>query len=70
VTWPFPEPLAPGPTVIQLALLAAVQVHPAAALTVTAPLAPVAGTDCEEGETVKLHMPSWVILTIFPAARM
>jgi hypothetical protein len=40
VTKPLPLPVAPEVTVIQLALLTAVHVHPAEVLTVTAPLPP------------------------------
>jgi hypothetical protein len=44
LTVPFPDPLAPLVTVSQLALLVAVQVHPAGAVTVTEPLPPPATT--------------------------
>jgi len=45
VTVPFPLPDAPATTVIQLALLAAVQLHPAVAVTATEPLPPALPID-------------------------
>jgi hypothetical protein len=48
----LPVPLAPEVTVIQVALLTAVQAHPAAAVTATVPLVPAATTDWLTGEIV------------------
>jgi hypothetical protein len=45
VTVPLPDPLAPPVTLIQLALLVAVQAHPAPAAIEIEPLPPDAGTD-------------------------
>lgn len=45
VTVPLPDPLAPPVTLIQLALLVAVQSHPAPAAIEIEPLPPDAGTD-------------------------
>jgi hypothetical protein len=50
-TDPFPLPLAPV-TVNHDAELAAVQSHPFAAVTVTVPLPPSAGTDSDVLESV------------------
>jgi hypothetical protein len=52
---PLPEPVAPAVTVIQVALLTAVQLHPAAVVTVVDPVPPAAGTDWLEGEIVNEH---------------
>jgi len=51
VTVPLPEPLAPPVTVIQLALLVAVQAHPVSAVIEMEPVPPAAGTDWEVGES-------------------
>ncbi len=51
-TVPFPVPLAPEVTVSQLALLAAVQAHPAGVVTVTEPVAAGAVNDCTLAEIV------------------
>jgi hypothetical protein len=48
-TEPLPDPVAPAVTVIQLALLAAVQPHPLPAVTEIVPDPPDAATDCEVG---------------------
>ena len=55
VTVPLPDPLAPPVTTIQLALLAADQVHPAVVVTVIEPVPPAAGTDCDTGEIEYAH---------------
>ena len=47
---PLPEPEEPPVTVIQAALLAAVQAHPAPAVTATLPLLSVLGNDWLVGE--------------------
>ena len=49
VTEPLPEPVA-GVHVSQAALLDGVQAHPAPALTLSVPLAPVAAADALVGE--------------------
>jgi hypothetical protein len=49
VTVPLPDPVAVPVTVSQLALLVAVHVQPAAAVTLTDPVLAVAGADCETG---------------------
>lgn len=50
VTEPLPDPLAPPVTVIHAALLAAVQLHPVAAVTALVLLPPAAVNDCAVGE--------------------
>ncbi len=52
VTVPLAEPLAPAVIVIQLALLAAVHVHPLPAVTLALAVPPPAGSDCVVGDTV------------------
>jgi hypothetical protein len=47
-TFPLPVPVAPTPTVIQASLLAAVQLHPALAVTTTFPLAPIDAVNVDE----------------------
>jgi hypothetical protein len=49
VTVPPPEPLAPAVTTIQFALLDAVHGHPPAVVTVTEPVPPADGIDCDTG---------------------
>ena len=44
-TVPLPDPLAPAVTLIHAALLVAVQPQPLSAMTSTAPVPPVDGTD-------------------------
>jgi len=48
-------PLPPAVTVIQVALLVAVHVHPAVVVTVALAVSPPAGAEFEVGETVKPH---------------
>jgi hypothetical protein len=55
VTVPLPDPLAPPVTLIQLALLVAVQAHADPAAIEIEPLPPDAGTDCEAGEMAYEH---------------
>jgi hypothetical protein len=49
-TDPFPDPLAPEVTVIQAALLTAVQLQPPGEVTLAEPVAPEAPTKIEVGE--------------------
>ena len=61
-------PLAPPVTVIHAALLVAVQVHPAAAVTVTVPVV-AAGvlSSTDEGRIVNEHgAPGWAIVNVLP----
>lgn len=48
-------------------MLAAVQPHPLPAVTVTLPLPPDGGTDCESGEMANVQPWPCVIVTICPA---
>jgi hypothetical protein len=52
---PFPVPPVDPVNVIQLALLYELQPHPASVVTVTDPVPPAAGTDCELGLTANVH---------------
>ena len=52
---PLPVPLVVPVNVIQLTRLYELQPHPANVVTVTDPLPPEAGTDCELGLTVYVH---------------
>jgi hypothetical protein len=68
VTEPLPDPVAPLVTVIQGALLAAVQLQPAATVTLLLPLPPVAATDCVVGEIEGEHdAAAWVTVNVAPA---
>ena len=51
-TDPFPDPLAPLVIVIQVSVVAAVQLQPVGAVTVIVPVPPPATTDCDVGEIV------------------
>ena len=55
LTGPFPAPAAPDVTVIQGALLVAVQAHPAAVVTDVEPVPPPAPIDCDVGEMENEH---------------
>src|SRR5437762_14283480 len=68
LTEPLPLPVA-GVKVSQLALLLASQAHPAVAVTVTLPLAPVAGTaETLVGEMLKEPEPAaWLTVKTWPA---
>jgi hypothetical protein len=55
LTEPLPDPVAPAITLIQVALLTAVQEHPVCAVTVVDTLPPAAGTDSIEGEIENEH---------------
>ena len=53
--------------VIHAALLVAVQAQPAAAVTVTEPVAPAAATLAEAGEIVGAHVaPAWMTVKVLP----
>jgi hypothetical protein len=68
VTVPLPLPLAPAVTVIQAALLAAVQAQPAGIVTATEPVAPPVATLCESGATVAEQVtPGCVTVKVWPA---
>jgi len=54
-TAPLPMPVPPALTVNQGALAAAVQAHPAPALTATVPLPPAEANDCDTGEMAGAH---------------
>jgi len=67
-TLPGPLPDAALVSVIHAALLVAVQPQPAAAVTVTLPLSPLASAASEVGEIVTLQgAPFCVTLNVFPA---
>jgi len=51
----LPLPLAPSVTVIQSALLAAVHAQPVAAVTLTVPVPPPAGTEDDSGAMAKVQ---------------
>lgn len=68
VTVPFPDPDAPAVTVIQVALLVAVQAQ--LAVTVTDPVPPLAGTDCDVGLIVTQVVPDCVTGITVPATVM
>lgn len=55
LTVPLPDPLAPPVTVIQLTLLAAVQLQPDPAVTVVLPVPPLDAALCDVDERLKLH---------------
>ena len=64
---PLPEPVAPEVTVIQVALLTAVQLQPVEVVTVVDPVPPAAGTDWVDGEIVKAHpLASCVRVNVWP----
>ena len=64
----MPLPLAPAVTVIQPALLVAVQAQPVVAVTVTVPLPPAAVAFAEGEEIVGTHgVPAWVTVKVEPA---
>ncbi len=53
--------------VIQAALLVAVHAQPLAINTVALPLPDVDATVCASGDTVAVHVPACVIVTVWPA---
>ena len=61
VTGPGPEPVAPAVTVIQAALLAAVQLQPVVVVTVADPLPPAAVTVCAVGEIENVHAEAFCV---------
>jgi hypothetical protein len=71
-TVPFPEPLAPLVTVIQLAPLLAVHVHPAIAATENDPAPPAAATDWLVGDSEYEHdgAAAWLMVKVLPPAAM
>jgi len=66
-TVPFPEPEAPLVTVNQATELAAVQVHPAAVVTLTDPVDASEPDDTVVGEIVISHVPACAMVTVWPA---
>jgi hypothetical protein len=67
VTVPLPLPLAPEVIVIQLALLAAVQVQPVGAVTFTLPNPPMARKDCLAGTITYVQgAPACVTVNVCP----
>ena len=67
LTEPLSDPLAPEVTVIQVALLTAVQLHPVEVVTVVDPVPPAAGTDWVDGEIENEHaVPLWVTVNVCP----
>jgi hypothetical protein len=64
LTVPFPAPLPPDVTVIQLALLTAVHPQPLPAVTATLPVPPLEATLCDVGEALKLHTPLSVTVMV------
>ncbi len=69
-TVPVPLPLAPEVMVSQGSLLVAVQLQPAAVVTVLLPEVAAAPGVSDVGETVKVHgggAPDWVTVTVWPA---
>jgi hypothetical protein len=67
LTVPSPLPLAPEVTVIQDALLFAVQAQPAPVVTLVDPFPPPAGTDWLSGDTVNAQPFACEIVTVCPA---
>jgi len=65
---PLPLPLAPAVTVIHAALLVAVQVHPAPAVTLTVPLVATAvDSVVDDGRIVNVQgAPGCVIVKVLP----
>ena len=63
----MPLPLAPAVIVIQASLLTAVQLHPAAAVTVTVPVVAADVGFNDVGEIVKVHgTPACVTVKVWP----
>ena len=68
MTEPVPDPVAPAPIVIQLALLAAVQPQPLGAVTATVPLLEPYTTLADDEAIVELHgVPACVTVKLAPA---
>ena len=66
-TTPAPEPLAPVVIVIQELLLVAVQAHPVAVVTLTAPDPPLAPMLCEVGLMLNEQPLACVTVKVWPA---
>lgn len=67
----MPVPFAPAVIVIQPALLVAVQLHPALAVTATVPVPVVEAALAEAGEIVGVHgTPACVTVNVLPAIVM
>jgi hypothetical protein len=66
-TAPFPEPEAPLVTVIHVAWLVAVQLHPAPAVTATVPVPAPAPTEALAGLIAKMHAAACVTVNVWPA---
>jgi hypothetical protein len=67
-TLPSPDPLAPAVTVIQAALLTAVQVQPVGAVTETLLVPPAAVLDALVADSANVHVtPLCVTVTVCPA---
>jgi hypothetical protein len=64
---PLPVPEAPFETLIQEALLAAVQVHPDDVVTPTDAAPPSGGADCDVCDSEYEHPLAWLIVTVRPA---
>jgi hypothetical protein len=67
-TFPLPLPLEPPVTLIQSALLAAVHVQPASAVTPTVPEPPSPGTLVLLAESAYEQPPGWLTVKVCPAA--
>jgi hypothetical protein len=63
---PFPDPLAPAVTVIQLALLVAVQAQPVPPVTLTLPVAAAATTEALVAPSVYVQAPACVMVNVCP----
>jgi hypothetical protein len=64
LTVPFPVPLAPKVTVIQLALLTPVHPQPLPAVTATLPVPPLDPRLCDVGDALKLQTPLSVTVMV------
>ena len=67
MTVPLPLPGEPLVTVIHVAAVVAVQLHPVAALTVIAPVPAADGGFADDGETVGEQLaPDWLTVKVAP----
>jgi hypothetical protein len=67
-TAPAPLPFPPAPTVIQLALLTAAQLHPGDAVTEKLPDPPLLENDLDNGEIEETQpAPPWETVNVIPA---
>jgi hypothetical protein len=65
---PFPVPVLPPATVIHaVLLLTPVHAHPLVVVTAAVYEPPAAITVCAVGAMLKLHVPAWVTVTVWPA---